>query len=273
MKILIAIHGSHSQPEQMQAQRETWLRDLSGADYKFFLGQPEGDEPDVVYCPCPDGPLYSDAKRIHRTWILNQKTEGIVEYALENGYDYVFKCDDDTYVRPGLLLVSGFEQHDYSGFTEKHYTRETGWYRWAQGGAGYWLSRRAMEAIAEHGLRTIPAEDFAVGHALAKHGIHPHRDERYTPTMALSRSDWITTHKVWPSPMEDLHRTWHRAPQVARESTLAVHSDLAEDRIGSEPSVFAPCDVPHLPSEEQEPIRRYHKPGRPTRLSAPWDSE
>lgn len=222
MKILIAIHGSHSQPEQMQAQRETWLRDLGGADYKFFLGQPFIEQPeprtyaicpedidDIVTGNYPDGPRL---KGIHRTWHLNRKTEALAKYALENGYDFVFKCDDDTYVRTDLLLESGFEEHDYVGFTDTHYTRELGWYFWAQGGAGYWLSRKAMQIVAQNGLHVIPAEDFAVGNILAANGIHPDHEQRYNPNVTAAQLEspesldlYITLHKVNPEQMRRLH--------------------------------------------------------------------
>lgn len=212
MNILIAIHASHSQPEQMQAQRETWIQDVLdnldtcyALEYKFVLGQPEGDEPDAVYCDFPDGPKYRDAKQMFRTRVLIHKTEALARYAFANDYDFVFKCDDDTYIRPDLLLNSGFEQHDYSGFTEAHYDFSFGHYRWCQGGAGYWLSRRAMEIINEYGLHLNPAEDFAVGQLLARNGIQPHHDERYNPVPKPKTEDWITLHKVGAARMRELH--------------------------------------------------------------------
>lgn len=211
MKILIAIHGAHSQPEFMQAQRETWLADIEGADYKFFLGYPETEAEDIVLVDSEDGPIWEGGVGGRRTWIPNVKTEAIVSYALDNGYDFVFKCDDDTYVRAGALLAGGFEEHDYSGFTEKHYTIALGFYRWAQGGSGYWLSRRALEVIAEHGLRTVVLpEDFAVGNALATHGIHPYHDDRYAPGVTKEELEHpdprlLTLHKVSPDWMRRLH--------------------------------------------------------------------
>lgn len=213
MKILIAIHGSHTQPKSMQAMRETWLADLRGADYRFFLGRPETEAEDVVLVDYEDGPIWERHVGGRRTLIPNIKTESIARYALEKGYDFVFKCDDDTYARAEGLLASGFEGHDYVGSTGKHYTVALGWYRWAQGGAGFWLSRRSMEVIAEHGLRAVGLpEDFAVGNTLATHGIHPHHDDRYTPGVTeqeLEHPDpsLLTLHKVNPDWMRRLHRS------------------------------------------------------------------
>lgn len=203
MKILIAIHGAHSQPEQMQAQRETWLRNLP-CDYRYFLGTPARFDPDVEYVDFADGPVW---KGPGRTWTLNRKTEAAVTYALAHGYDYVFKCDDDTFVRPDRLLGSGFEKHDYSGTTEAHSARPIGVYRWAQGGAGYWLSRRAMEIVSARGLHLSPAEDICVGQLLANHGIEPHHDARYLSAATsadYSRPDAITFHKVSATQMRRL---------------------------------------------------------------------
>jgi hypothetical protein len=232
VKVLIAIHGAHSQPEAMQAQRDTWLKDLKGADYKYFLGQPDGQsigtraglatrawmirkglvngplvysEDDIVQIDSPDGPLWEGT---YRTWVLNRKTEALARYALKHGYDYVFKCDDDTYVYPDRLLRSGFENYDYSGNLDKHHAPDVGWYRWAQGGAGYWLSHRAMLLVAT-GLTRIRAEDFAVGQLLAANGITAHHDERYCPAIRqgeVPKSDPITLHKVSPASMRAIHQ-------------------------------------------------------------------
>lgn len=214
MKILAALFGTHTQPEHRAAQRETWLKELTGlADYRYFLGEPEGTEPDVVYCPVADGPLWEFSGPVgHRTWILSRKAEHVAAYALQRGYDYVFKCDDDSYVDVPRWLASGFEQHEYSGSTDRHIAKALGSYHWAQGGSGFWLSRRALALIVQHGLRLNRAEDFAIGQLLAWHGIVPHHDDRYVPAVSdhyLSQiqadGSWITLHKINPTWMRRLH--------------------------------------------------------------------
>jgi hypothetical protein len=108
-------------------------------------------------------------------------------------------------VRVDRLLCAlgqlGFDYYDYAGITEPHRIFGGISYRWAQGGAGYWLSRKAMEIISADGLHLMPAEDFAVGVLLALNGIHPFHDERYrsaVSTKDLENPDpnWITLHKV-----------------------------------------------------------------------------
>ncbi len=169
MKILIAILSCHKYQKRRQAQRETWLGALKGADYRFFLGgsTEQSWEPDEVYLSCPD-----DYAR------LCQKSKAVMRWASSAAYDFAFKCDDDTFLLPERLLASGFEQHDYSGFTE------SGWdlthpYCFARGGSGYWLRKPAVEIIAAHMIEKRHCEDVAVGETLARYGISPVHDERY----------------------------------------------------------------------------------------------
>jgi fringe-like protein len=165
-----------------------------------------------VCVPYPDGPIWEPSEPSRRTLFLNRKTEALAKYALDTGYDFVFKCDDDTYVNVERLLASGFESHDYVGNMDEHWTPTLGKYQWAQGGAGYWLSRQAMEIVATSGLHLARAEDFAVGQILAAHGVRPAHDARYIPSVTeeqlasgLLPDDFITLHKIDPAWMRKLH--------------------------------------------------------------------
>lgn len=237
MRILIAIHGSYSRPEQMEAQRNTWLRDLK-TDHRFFLGNPDlplaamppagtsvamSDLADnVVYLDMPDGPNV-DPQRAwqgHRTPVCQRKTEALCRYAFEHGYDYVLKCDDDTYVRPVLLLESDFENYDYVGRLESHYAADIGFYKFANGGAGYWLSREAMKLINQHGLNLVPIEDYAVGQLLARNDIRAEHDEHYCPTLEPCGSEWFTVHQA---KSEDMYRLYS---QYANEQPKEKEPDV-----------------------------------------------
>jgi hypothetical protein len=93
------------------------------------------------------------------------KVIAMCHHALIHDVDYMFLCDTDTYVVPGRLLESGFEQNHYTGYT----THRT----WAQGGAGYWLDRTALMFVAayEHPERHR-SEDRMAGEILAEHGLY-----------------------------------------------------------------------------------------------------
>jgi hypothetical protein len=118
---------------------------------------------------------------------LPHKVQAMCRYALAEGYEYLFKCDDDTFVNVDRLLRSGFEKFDYAG---RFNSATTGW---ATGGTGYWLSKRAMRVISEAGIADW-AEDRFVGTVLRRAGIRCHRDTRYTllPDETLARPDFIT---------------------------------------------------------------------------------
>src|SRR5271157_5114842 len=141
-RVLVAITSCHMHRAWQSAQRDTWLPEL-GCDYRFFLGNPVADAAqDEVFLNCPDD--------YHS---LYHKTQGLVRWALERGYDYLYKCDVDTLVCPKNLLSSGFEQWDYTGGRNGHF---------ASGGSGYWLSRKAMELVANSINRDGATEDVFI---------------------------------------------------------------------------------------------------------------
>ena len=186
MKILIAILSCKKDQQFHQQARETWLKDCS-VDYKFFLGR-------LSFAHDEMGVDASDTYR-H----LGDKMKRVVEYAFEKEYDFLFKCDIDTYVHVPRLLKSGFEQHDFVGFNGNY------------GGSGYWISRKAMSILVN--CSTIRLEDRCrlgddgwVGYSLSKHGIFPFQDRRYhsltnegpTPENDLITSHWYSDHSKNP---------------------------------------------------------------------------
>ena len=203
LKILLAVETCAKYHSRRVAQRRTWLKHLpDGLDWKYFVGKTEQlvNEPDIVRLYCGDG--YND---------LIQKTRMVIRWAVQGGYDYLFKTDDDTYVDATKLLASGFEQHDYVGWSRQR--------TYAQGGSGYWLSRKAMLKIT-HDTDPTPetlAEDQHIGAVLARHEIYPVHDGRYLvgpspkwdgwPTRS-ARNDIITLHKLMPLTMDEAHAHW-----------------------------------------------------------------
>lgn len=147
-----------------QIDRETWLQNCP-IDYKFFLGNPEfnfNTTPDRITCPATDELiLHLSPDDTRGGW---HKVRALVQWAISQRYDYLFKCDVDTYVCVLRLLRSGFEQHDYVG---------------PYGGAGYWLSRRAMDILSKSEYIAGLGEDGWVEASLSAAGIQPFRDARY----------------------------------------------------------------------------------------------
>lgn len=196
MKVLIAILSCHALRSYEQSLRDTWIKEIpEGIDYAFFLGSSDLPEKDEVMLPVDDS-----------FQGITTKMVAICTWALAQGYDFVFKADLDTLVRPGLLLQCGFEQHDYMG-ARNHF--------FASGGAGYWLSAAAMAAVVRHEITTGPEEDVHTAMALGAKGIPLHSDDRfkYAPGDRMDDAT-ITYHlssvKGWGSKAtpEDLYSVW-----------------------------------------------------------------
>jgi len=123
----------------------------------------------VLLVPCADD--YSalpEKLRLLLIWALERRT-----------FDYLFKCDDDTYVRMDRLLAVDLRGHDYIG---GEWAEDVGY---ASGGAGYLLSRRAVEIVAGDILEAAGepypdgAEDLLVGRCLRRAGVRFQRDRRF----------------------------------------------------------------------------------------------
>jgi len=134
------------------------------------------------------------------------------QWILDNGYDRVFKADDDTYVHVPRLLVSGKEEFDYVGRPDQ----ADRYNHWMQGGAGYWLSRHAMEHLVSLPLSVWEAdwrEDRIVGFNLAKMKIGRDRrlfDAPYPqyPSTPTPSNDTITAHKCDAARHHAIHQAF-----------------------------------------------------------------
>jgi hypothetical protein len=167
-------------------------------DIKFFLGNPKGEAAaDEIFLDVPDD-LHS----------LSLKTLGMIVWTLEHGYDHSFKGDTDTYICIPRLLASGFEKHDYSGCVQG---LDQGRIDAVYGGTGYWLSRRAMEAVVRGKESKVAAgytEDWWVCQILVPVGIIPFNDPRYRIITTLigpqPNNDTITCHNAARFPQINL---------------------------------------------------------------------
>lgn len=207
-----------------QAQRETWANGIEGADLRFFLGGGEAQAADEVVLPVDDG--YAG---------LPAKTQAICAWALANGYDYLFKCDDDVYVQPQRLLAVDLKP-DYIGRMRGPSGPFPAPYC---SGFSYWLSARAMKIMAEAQPNGDQAEDRWVGNTLRQHEIWGHPDYRYV-VMASQRNatscregprqgnNVISACEFEPDQMRQVHQAWLTLPsQINRRQVSGPLSKVA----------------------------------------------
>lgn len=175
------------------AIRDTWFKNLGVTEKRFFYGAGLGmtlqcDDLDVSCLDCLDD--YES---------LPSKTQAICQWSIKHDFDFLYKCDTDTVVNPWQFVFSGFENHDYFG-GENADQNVPGFgptrIEFCSGGAGYWLSRRAMQIVAE--TQVFPgqtAEDVFVASALLKHGIKPtfHPGYRWRPGVKIDK-DVVSLH-------------------------------------------------------------------------------
>jgi hypothetical protein len=106
------------------------------------------------------------------------------------------------------LLSCGFEDHMYMG---------TRWLDHAEGGAGFFLSREAIERFSQvpldHETMTGPS-DVAIGNLAKMYTVHLHEDDRFVQGYSSKKrhgelptpsNDVITSHYLNPELMHKVH--------------------------------------------------------------------
>ena len=197
------IHISGTNP-RIQAVRETWAKDCTHKNLtmKFFYGI--GSTPmldDEVRLPVPDDYEH-----------LPQKTIAICKWALDNGFDYVLKCDDDSYVWVDRAMLEVNQVGDFAGYINGGS---------CSGGCGYWLSNRAMSEVIRNPINTHWAEDVTVGMIMKAAKIEPQMLQNHVPGFSNHwfdidkvHSDMVCIHAVKPEDMRELYRREHEAQTV-----------------------------------------------------------
>jgi hypothetical protein len=213
MKVLIAIGTACGQRSTHQQMRDGWLKDCP-VDHKFFSGHFTLHPELAERCPIEQDEVFLDVADglENLLWKIDVLTH---EWALERGYDFIFHCHNDTYVCVPRLLVSGFENYDWSGNPwgrgrgVENPGRDAG-HEFAcpclmvNGASGVWYSRKAMEFLVKT-LRENPnlyldmeatAEDWRVARYLEGH-FERGGDVRYSVRQTpRSDNNVITYHHV-----------------------------------------------------------------------------
>lgn len=196
-KVLLAVMTCHSMKARADICRATWAKPVEGIDLKFFLGRRPERKPisppgwhqwlpgaDEVALDCDDDYFH-----------LPLKVQEAVKWALENGYDFMAKTDDDVYARPeraATAFPTGLGVH-YAGRTRGPSGGKRAPYN---SGFFYWLDRKAMEAVAQAKWDGDFAEDRWVGNVLLDRGIQASPDYRYS--VLRSKKNMVETGKEGP---------------------------------------------------------------------------
>lgn len=216
MKILTTILTCSSTQERADACLATWIKDIkSPHDYFFYGDKIQSQAMGKTWNCSPD-----EGEHRHR---LPKKTYKMLVKSLDYEWDFLFKCDDDTYVAFDKLinLLKNYIPDDELYIGRKIVNPLA----YAQGGAGYVLSRSAMQArvnASEIFLTSPISEDRTLGTALKSQGIDliP-ADLLSTPNPktakqnqsvcidAIIKDNKITTHYVNPQTMQKIHYHLH----------------------------------------------------------------
>jgi hypothetical protein len=195
-------HRASPDNSRIQAPLDTWYRDWEARysdkfDVRLFVGSGEQEVrfPNLVELNAPDS-----------YYELPAKVKAMFKWALDAGYDYCLKIDDDALLQPANFLKF-LQPVDYCG-----YQLESDTLKWASG-AAYVVSRKAMQLISDTPWDPTwnSAEDQATGRILASNGIPLVHDHRYLcchcPDCIIKYGleNLITIHTRSPQQMYDLH--------------------------------------------------------------------
>ena len=220
-RILIGALSGWNYHERRQHCLATWMADGDdlGIQSLFLFGCPTATQPEriglhALALPCPDDYASLPQRTLgfcrwalgvgsREAWGVGRETNGdprLTPHAPRPDWDYLFKCDDDTYVSIPRLLAYDLAGRDYVGAEWKPGVG------YGSGGAGYFLSRRAAILVAERMEYTRPgpfvgAEDLEVGKVMRNAGIEFSIEPRLIPFGSMENrpkrnNDLITLHGV-----------------------------------------------------------------------------
>jgi hypothetical protein len=191
MKILIAITTceQYRRDGTNDAVRDTWLKSLDRdkANAIFFTGDDSWDTLShaEVRLDVPD-----DYEAV------TNKTIESVRWALNRGYEFIFRTYPDVYIRPERLIDALMPDKAYVGYP----MMGANGVPYASGGAGYWLRAAEAAYLLDTMVPYDWAEDRWVGNVMHEHHVTLWGDGRYSPIAyaPLKRNQQITSHMSRP---------------------------------------------------------------------------
>lgn len=226
VKILVGICSTNSYVNRRSAQRETWLQNqTSEIECIFFLGGsvPSGEENDCVSLNVPDD--YQN---------LPLKVLRFFEYALNYyEFDWLFKCDDDTYV--ALDRLKNLPDDNYSLIGDMSLDKRGA----PSGGAGYMLTRSLVQKIvSEKNIPQIGCEDIIFGNIALKLGAKAMATDRlcmHNSCYPSSDNNIITAHWCSIEQMKMIDLFYRSKPQII---CYGEHCDWGDDFLFYKEGVF-----------------------------------
>jgi hypothetical protein len=215
MKILTAILTCSSTQDRANACLNTWIREIKVPhDYVFYGDESQSQSMNKTWNCSPDK---GESRRG-----LPEKTYKMLVKSLKHEWDFLFKCDDDTYVVFDSLIEF---LKNYDPSQDLYIGKELGRRGYAQGGAGYILTRTAVKNCINslkyfYGdkFKNKYAEDYSVGLALREQKINlTHTNLLSTPNPttakqnqsvcfdAIIKDNKITTHYVEAETMNKIY--------------------------------------------------------------------
>ena len=193
--------------DKRKACRETWAAlKQPNVSVVFFSGKSEPSEPDLITLSAPDDYM-SCAEKVGEffRWAL-----------LQVGWEWLVKCDDDTYLDIERLedLIKGMDVNSFAG--NDHIFKKSGF---AGGGSGYILHRGIIENMVNDDYPIKKGyEDRIISSKAIKHGAVPWPTKRLWYCKSIiptSRNDQVTCHRVKPHEMRAIHSIRH-FPELMR---------------------------------------------------------
>lgn len=202
-RIIVAVCSCRTRRAHRDYIRRTWAKKcVEGIECIFFVGiGRDVVDDDVLILDAKDGypELPSKVHALFREMISHYE------------FDYLFKCDDDTYVAMERLVNLIRPQADLVG---DDCIRENGW---PCGGSGYLLSRRAVEELAKLPIPDDGHEDVWVGRSIQDLGMNMIVDKSLQKECHLfpeRDNDVVTAHHCAPEVMEVIHDIYYNSENL-----------------------------------------------------------